>query len=550
MTNAATATSAETAPKLEHPGAPGTLAALDVGTNSFHLVVARFSGEGHQFEVLTREKEMVRLGSGSGDMKVLEDDAIDRGIAALTRCRQIAEAHGARLHAVATSAVREAENADVFLARASEEAGVDVEVISGTEEARLIHLGVLQAVPVFERRLLLIDIGGGSTEVLVGERGEILTSGSLKLGAIRLTRRFFRSDSLHPAAVDSCRRHVRAALAPIRREVRKHGFEVAVGSSGTIGAVAAMIFAARDPDATAPRVWNNFEFTRKEVRAVVRALVEAGTVEERLTLPGLDEKRADIILGGAIILEEAMGELEIATMVVSDYALREGVLLDARERERGGALTELHDLRRRNVLHLSELMDDDPAHAVQTARLALEIFDQTAKWHGLDDDARELLESAALLANVGQFVSHDKHHKHSYYVIRNSDHLSGFTDHEIELIALIARYHRKSAPKAGHPEFAALRAADRELVATCAGILRIAIGLDRTHSALVDHVTVTKAPKNGKSGKVDDGERPLRIEVAGRPDADLSLELYTANERKDLLESVFAVPIEILTPEA
>src|SRR4051812_31420630 len=183
------------------PEAPSTLAALDLGTNSFHLVVARFTGEGHQFEVIAREKEMVRLGSGSGDMKVLEDDAIDRGIAALTRCRQIADAHDARLHAVATSAVREAENADVFLARARNEAGVDVDVISGTEEARLIHLGVLQAVPVFDRRLVLIDIGGGSTEVLVGEHGEILTSGSLKLGAIRLTRRFFRSDRLHPAAV-------------------------------------------------------------------------------------------------------------------------------------------------------------------------------------------------------------------------------------------------------------------------------------------------------------------------------------------------------------
>ena len=159
-------------------GADGsTLAALDIGTNSFHLVVARFSGDGHQFEVIEREKEMVRLGSGSGDMKLLEPDAIDRGIAALTRCRQIAEVHGARLYAVATSAVREAENADEFLRRARDEAGVEVEVVSGVEEARLIHLGVLQAVPVFDKRLLLVDIGGGSTEILVGERGEGLDGG-------------------------------------------------------------------------------------------------------------------------------------------------------------------------------------------------------------------------------------------------------------------------------------------------------------------------------------------------------------------------------------
>ena len=185
--------------------------------------MARFAGDGHQFEVLEREKEMVRLGSGSGDMKLLEPDAIERGIAALNRCRQIAEVHDARLYAVATSAVREAENADEFLRRAWDEAGVDVEVVAGVEEARLIHLGVLQAVPVFEKRMLLVDIGGGSTEILVGERGEIITAGSLKLGAIRMTRRFFRNDRLHPAAVDSCRRHIRAALGadPPRRRARR-----------------------------------------------------------------------------------------------------------------------------------------------------------------------------------------------------------------------------------------------------------------------------------------------------------------------------------------
>jgi exopolyphosphatase/guanosine-5'-triphosphate,3'-diphosphate pyrophosphatase len=515
------------------------LAALDIGTNSFHLVVARFTGDGHRFEVITREKEMVRLGSGSGDMKLLDDDAIDRGIAALTRCRQIAEAHDAQLYAVATSAVREADNASVFLKRARKEAGVQVEVISGLEEARLIHLGVLQAVPVFDTRLVLVDIGGGSTEILVGERGEILTSGSLKLGAIRLTRRFFKTDTLHPAALDSARRHVRATVAPMRRQVRRTGFEVAVGSSGTIGAVAAMVQAAREPGAPAPRVWNNFEFTRKEVRAVVRALADAGSLENRRRLPGLDDKRADIILGGAVILEQVMAELEITTMVVSDYALREGVLLDARERTGGASLHQLHDLRRRGVRHLAELMDDDPQHSARTARLALDLFDATEQWHGLHRDARELLAAAARLANVGQFVSHDKHHKHSYYVIRNTDHLQGYTDHEIELIALIARYHRKSPPKDSHPEYKALRADDQRLVSVCAGILRIAIGLDRTHAGLVDRVQVDR----GEDGTVV-------IRVVGRPDADLSLELYTAEERKDLLERALDARVAVLAEPA
>ncbi len=185
------------------------LAAIDIGTNSFHLVVARVGDveggdgpAGPAFEVIAREKEMVRLGSGSGDMKLLAPDAIERGVAALERLARIAEVHDADIHAVATSAVREAENAEEFLDRARDEAGVEVEVISGVEEARLIHLGVLQAVPVFDQRLVLVDIGGGSTEILVGEKGETLAAGSLKLGAIRLTRRFFRGDRLHPGAVE------------------------------------------------------------------------------------------------------------------------------------------------------------------------------------------------------------------------------------------------------------------------------------------------------------------------------------------------------------
>lgn len=512
------------------------LAAIDIGTNSIHLVVARI-GEGNRFEVIAQEKEVVRLGSSSGDMKLLAPDAMDRGVAALGRFRQVADISGAKVYAVATSAVREAENAGEFIDRAWREAGIDVEVISGVEEARLIYLGVLQALPVFERRLVLVDIGGGSTEVVVGQQGEVLAVGSLKLGAIRMTRRFFRSDRLHPGAVDACRRAVRAALAPMVRDVQRHGFEVAVGSSGTIETVAAMAQARRG-EASVPRTFNGFGFTRAEVEAVVADLVEADTVAARRGLAGMDPGRADILLAGALILEQAMAELGIDEVVVSANALREGALLDAVARERGGALHHLQDLRRRSVVHLMELMDDDTDHARAVAALALELFDLTAEHHGRGSSDRELLEAAALLANVGLFVSHSGHHKHSYYVIRSSDHLAGFTDHEIELIALVARYHRKSTPKAKHPEFARLRPEDQELVRTLAGLLRVAIGLDRTHAGLV--ASLVLAP---------DGD-PLVIEVTGRPGADLALELFTARERRGLLEEVLGRSVELIETQA
>ncbi|MGK2950045.1 MAG: Ppx/GppA phosphatase family protein [Acidimicrobiales bacterium] len=515
------------------PSDPEPLAAIDIGTNSVHGVVARMTAgdTGPRFEILEREKEMVRLGSSAGDMRELADDAIDRAVAALARFRQVAEVHGAPITAVATSAVREAENRDLFIDRAWTEAGVHVDVISGVEEARLIHLGVLQAVEAFDRRLLLCDIGGGSTELLVGLRGEVLASRSLKLGHLRLTKRFFDGNLLHPGALDACRRYVRSTLAPFAREVRRLDVEVAVGSSGTIAALAEM--GALRATGSRPRSVSNVVLTREQLDALVSELAVAPTPAARAELPGLDASRADTILAGAVILEQVVHELDIREVVVSDFALREGVLLDAWQRRHGGSLHHLSDLRRQSVLRLGELMDEDPPHSAQAARLALALFDATADRHGLGDDAREILEAAALLCNVGMFLSHAQHHKHSYYVIRGTDRLAGFTDHEVERIALVARYHRKSEPKAKHPEFAGLDPDAQHEVRVLAGLLRVAIGLDRNHAARVAALSVN-----------DKGSR-LVVRVEAVPGEDISLELYAASTRKDLLESALDVPVDV-----
>jgi exopolyphosphatase / guanosine-5'-triphosphate,3'-diphosphate pyrophosphatase len=511
---------------------PQTLAAVDVGTNSFHLVVARLNGT-TGFEVIAREKEMVRLGSGGGDMKRLSPEAIERGVEVLARFKRIADVSSAPMRAVATSAVREAENHDEFIARAREVAGIEVEVVSGVEEARLIHLGVLQALPVYDRRILLCDIGGGSTELLVGERRDVLTSRSFKLGAVRLTNRFFPGERLHPGAVSSCRTFVRAALAGFQREVEHHGYEIAVGSSGTIQALAAMAHAATG--SPPPRSWNAFVLSADGLARVVKELVAARSVAERAALPGLEAKRADIILAGALILEGVFAQFGVVEMTVSDYALREGVLLDTIQRTQGGSLHHLGDVSRRSVLALAELLDEEPAHSAHVARLAVELFDATADLHGLDGSCREYLEAAALLANVGLFISHSKHHLHTYYVIRNSERLVGFTDNEIEIIAQVARYHRKSAPKASHAEFARLDPEGQRTVRVLAGLLRVAIGLDRSHDSRVTAVTARSA----------DGA--LVIEARGRPGADLSLDAYSARERRALLEDVLGRPVRILS---
>ncbi len=503
-------------------GPPSALAAIDIGTNSFHLVVARPT-TAIAFEIIAREKEVVRLGSGSGDMKKLAPDAIERGIAALTRFRKVADISDAPIRAIATSAVREAHNRDEFVRRARDEAGVDIEVVSGVEEARLIHLGVLQDVPAADQRLVLIDIGGGSTEFVVAKGPEMLEARSLKLGAIRLTDRFFAEEPITSSQVKECRIHIQAYLGPVVREVERHGFDLAIGSSGTILNLAEM---ARQRRGESGRLVSNATFTRKELGKVVDALVDAPTAKKRTKVPGLDAKRADIIVAGALLLEEAFDALGIEAMTVSDYALREGLVLDALQRQSQSQSSVIGegtaDIRERSVRRLSQLAPEEAEHVEQSRRLALDLFDGTAALHGLYTASRELLAAAALLANVGIAISHERHHLHSYYVIRNAEHLRGFTQREVELIAQVARYHRKSAPKNKHEAFASLSSSDQHLVRTLAGLLRVAIALDRSHDNRVAGLAVDCSPD----------EVVVKLEVRGDP----SLELYTAEERKGLLE--------------
>ena len=503
------------------------IAALDIGTNSFHLVVATASKNG--FDVVTREKSMVRLGEGAGDMKTLSKPAMERGLAALKHMTAIAHAHGAPIRAVATSAVREATNASEFVSRAREMAGVDIDVISGVEEARLIHLGVLQAVDI-PATSLIIDIGGGSTEIIVADGPTDHYVRSLKLGAIRLTNRFFASDHLHPAAPGACRTFVRSTLAPTIKDLCEHSPTTAIVSSGTAEALARVV--ARQRGEQTPRNMNGFTFTSQELRQVMTVLEGAKTVTERREIEGLDASRADIILAGAIILQSIIDETQIETLTFSDYALREGLLFDTLRRSTPALGEDSPDIWRNSVESLMTRLDDEPAHSRHVAELALQLFDGLKKVLEMDDDQRFILESAALLSNVGLSISHSKHHFHTYYIIKHADML-GFRERDIELIAQIARYHRKSKPKNSHEAFMTLDESDKHVVRAMASVLRIAIGLDRSHDGRVRQVSVTK--KNSK----------IEIVTKSRGDEDLGVNIYSARERSDLLCDVTGCTVEI-----
>lgn len=524
-------------PTIDRPAAIGDLrsggevrAAIDLGTNSFHLLVARVQADG-SFDVLTTDKEVVRLGSGAGELRQLTPDAMQRGIDALRRFRRIADAYGATIDAVGTSALREAVNRDEFVRRARDETGITVEVVSGAEEARLIHLGVIQTLPVYDERILVVDIGGGSTEFVVGRGTDVAVARSVKLGAIRLTDRFFPEGRVRAGAAEECRRYVRSFLAPAMADVRHHAPFRAVGSSGTILNLARMIAASegRAPDGRSGDV-----FGRRQLHGVVDQLLAHRTPAKRAATPGLDERRADIIVAGAILLDEIVELLGIDEMLVSEAALREGILLDrAARRDRPDVAHRLGDIRRRSVMRMAAAFHEDIVHIRRATGLALRLFDELGAEQGLGPDDRDLLEAAGLLHNVGLFISHAAHHRHSYYVIRHTDQLDGFTDHETELIALIARYHRKSLPRPSHVEFQALDPADQRRVSLLAGMLRLGIALDRSRRGVVGSLDVTP-----------DG-RTLVIEAAHAADADVSLEQFAAGDRLDLLATAIGRPVQV-----
>ncbi len=518
---------------------PDAIAAIDVGTNSVHMVIARVAANG-RFEVMTREKDMVRLGSGSGEMKELASDAIDRGVAAITRCVTLAESFGAPVRAVATSAVREARNASVFLDRVRAETGVEIDVISGNEEARLIYLGVIQALPVFDSDVVLIDVGGGSTEVLFGRGGGTRYARSIKLGSLRVSNRFFPDGVVRAKSLAKCRKYVGSVVAPLAHETRKLNSDVAVVTSGTAEALALMILTRGAGQI--PTKLNAATFSRAALSDLISELAGAGYPEERRNLPGMDPSRADIILGGAVVLEQICLTLALEQLTVSELALREGVLLDTLGRLGLSGSTDLADLRRSSVFHLMELCDDDPDHSIHVARLSLSLFDQLGESLGRRPESRELLEVAALLSNVGMFVAHSAHHKHSYYVIRNTEHLMGFTDSEIELIALIARYHRKSAPTERHPEFAALHSEDQERVRGLAALLRTAIGLDRNHDERVAEVRVEM---NETASAKRKSREAVTLILSPTDDRPLDLEIYAAQERSTELSGLLGRAVEV-----
>lgn len=505
------------------------IAAIDLGSNSLHMIIVEVSANG-AFRVVDREADMVRLGSGSLSSGVLSEEAMERTLATLKAYRRLAQSHKVEeVIAVATSAIREARNGEDFLERMGRKVGIWPRAISGEEEARLDYVAALHSVNLAGAGALVIDIGGGSVQLALGRGEKVELAASEKLGVLRMTERFVKSDPISSRDEKRLEAHVRKTLGPHLRRVRRFDPEFVVGASGTILALGRMAHEAEAGQK--PESLHHRALERDRLEAV-RQRLRRSTMEQRRRMPGLDKRRADIIVAGSIILCTILDELRAKRIVLCEWALREGILLAYLAEHRGKLVrAEAYpDVRRRSVMELAERCIHDVAHARHVARLALALFDATASYHGLDEHHRELLEYTTILHDVGHHISHSQHHNHSYYLIKHGD-LRGFDPAEIELMANVARYHRRGGPKKKHFEQVSVSKQAREGITALAGILRLADALDRSHRQRVRGVKVQKR----------DGKLLIQCEADGNVD----LEMWGAGRRLDLLEKTLGRKLEI-----
>lgn len=505
------------------------LAAIDIGTNSLHMIVVRVRPD-LSFEIIDREKEMVRLGAGGLDGRALVPRAMQAALQTLSKFRRLAESHQVeRIEAVATSAVREAENGGEFLKAVYEQTGIRVRIISGAEEARLIHLAAAYGLGLTDQVAVTVDIGGGSVEITHGTGPTLATGKSFKLGVIRLTERFVKSDPIAPRDERRMVRHIEEELKPYLTQIADAGFDRVVGTSGSILSVGTI--AATEEDGEVPTGLRNRRVSAKQMRRVRKMLCELD-LEQRTKVPGLDPRRADISVAGSVLIDVILRRLKATEITLCDMSLREGIVLDyiAQHRKEIADAQRYPDVRRRSVVELAERCNYSAEHAHQVATLALNLFDATRAIHALTDREREWLEYACLLHDVGVHIRYERHHKHSYYLIRNGN-LRGFEPTEVEIIALIARYHRRATPVRGHEGYGDLGGKRRRVVRTLSAMLRLAETLDRSHCQMITGLTLQDR----------DDELALLLQT----DGDAELEIWAASRHVAPLEDVLGKPVRL-----
>ena len=505
------------------------LAAIDIGTNSIHMIVVEATGQ-NSFKILNREKEMAKLGAGVFASNHISDRAFEVGLKTISRYVQLADRLEVdEIITAATSAIREAHNGEHFLNEVVTQTGLCPRIISGKEEARLIFLAVRNSIALEEDKALVLDIGGGSTEAVVGDRTEIYFKESMPLGVLRLLDMFEDQSTVGAEGKSVLEAHIRFVAEQALEQARNIGFDRVIGTSGTIRTMgeAAHIAAGGKPLQSV-----NAEVVQlKELDKLTQKLLEM-KLEKRAKVEGVSEKRADAIHLGGVLLTQLLEMAQVKEITLCDASLREGMILDYLEKHSQEviALPEPQNLRYRKAAHLVYKYESNWEENCHVAYLAQQIFDQTQKLHELGDFEREVLEFAALLHDIGQFISFKKHHKNSRYIIKRTDP-RGFTDNEILLIKHLVRYHCKAKPTKKHKKFKQLSKQNRRIIKILSGILRIAVALNKTKNQRIEQIACRIS------------EKKLELAVSGADN--LEVEIWAARRNCQVLAEAIKRQVEI-----
>jgi exopolyphosphatase/guanosine-5'-triphosphate,3'-diphosphate pyrophosphatase len=514
------------------------IAAIDIGTNSFHLLVAAVDPKLRTFRIIQAEKATTRLGERDPETGELTEVAMQRGLETLRQFRDLAASHRVeQIVTAATSAVREAPNGRDFLQTILDDLGMEVDLVSGPEEARLIYLGVLSGMPFGDRPHLLLDIGGGSTELILADGRDARALTSTRVGAVRLQRDFVRDDPMPPQRRSFLQAFIQGSLEPavdkVRRRIKPGETPVLVATSGTAMAIGSL---AASEEERPPRKLHGYRVTRKSLNQVVDRLITM-TPAQRRELAPINDRRAEIIVPGALILQTTMKMLGVEEFVLSERALREGLIVDWMLRQ--GLLEDRFSfqssIRQRTVLHQVQRFAVNQSRAERVASHALSLYDATrGVMHDDSGEGRELLWAAAMLHTCGQHINISAYHKHTWYLIRHGE-LLGYSEAEHLMVAAIARYHRRSLPKKRHESWQLVATRDnRRCVHQMALLLRLAAALDRRPEPVISALRI-----HAVKGSLD-----LEI-VPERVNQNVSLEQWSLEGCAEVVKEAVGVNLRV-----
>jgi exopolyphosphatase/guanosine-5'-triphosphate,3'-diphosphate pyrophosphatase len=504
---------------------------IDIGTNAVRLLVVRINAN-LSYTVISQEKEVVRLGEQEFKDNILKTDAMERAIFVCGKFADLARTYGVyNIIAVGTSAIREAKNQSEFLLNLKAKTGLDVRVISGQEEARLIWQGVASGIDIGDQKAIFIDLGGGSTEIAIGNQHQIFYINSLRLGAIRLTSQFIGEGWTGPIKAETYKRIRQYScdkISVVKPRVLQYGVRLAWGSSGTLinlAEVSNKLFKKSGSN-------GDLVLSRKNLKKLATVLSWL-PLEERKKVPAINPDRADIIVAGAAVIEAVMEQFGLEEIHISHRELRDGLLVDYLSKFEGFRELQKTPARSRSVLHLGRSCNFDEKHAETVTTLALELFDSAKKigLHYMSDREKDLLKYAATLHDVGDFLSFNDHHLHSHYIISNAG-LLGFDKEDIQIMANIARFHRKKLPSKKALKLEDLNENSKETIAILSTFLRLAEKLDRSHCGLVKKVEFEKEGKD-------------QVLLRFYSDSDCSLEEWSIIQNKQAFFDAFEKELDV-----